>query len=71
MVCEGKLFHLHGANEKDTNSYKVPELVSSQEETDTRVILSECMQNKKVLIRTTDSEMFFIYLYYSKTELEG
>ena len=50
-------------------------LKSSQEETDTHVILY-CMYAKQkgfknVRIRTPDSDIFFICLHYAKTELQG
>ena len=46
LVYKAEPFHLHSTNEKDTNSLKVPELMSSQEETDTRVMLY-CMYAKQ------------------------
>ena len=39
LICEQEAFHLHSAYCKNTNSHKVSELKSSQEQTDSRVIL--------------------------------
>ena len=73
LICEEEAFHLHSADGKNTNSQKVLELKPSQEETDTRVTLY-CMYAKQkgyknIRIRTPDSDIFFICLYYAKTEL--
>ena len=75
LICEEAAFHLHGTDDKNTNSQKASELKSSQEETDTRVLLC-CMYAKQkgyknVRIRTPDSDIFFICLHYAKTELQG
>ena len=75
LICEEEAFHLHSTDGKNTNSQKVLELKSSQEETDTHVILY-CMYAKQkgyknVRIRTPDSDIFFICLHYTKTELQG
>ena len=75
LICEEEAFHLYSRDGKNTNSYKVPELKSSQEETDTHVILywmyAKQKGYKNVCIRTPDSDIFFIYLYFAKTELQG
>ena len=75
LICEEAAFHLHGTDGKNTNSQKASGLKSSQEETDTRVLLY-CMYTKQkgyknVRIRTPVSDIFFICLHYAKTELQG
>ena len=74
LVCEEEAFHLHNTDGKNTNSQIVSKLKSSQEGTDTHVILY-CMYAKQkgyknVRIRTPDSDIFFICLHYAKTELQ-
>ena len=74
IICEEGAFHLHSTDGKNTFSQKSSGLKSSQEETDTYVVLY-CMYAKRkgyknVRIRTLDSDVF-IYLYYAKTELQG
>ena len=64
LICEEEAFHLHSTNGKNANSQKVMELKSSQEETDTFVILY-CMYAKEkgyknVHIRTSDSDILFV-----------
>ena len=75
LICEEAAFHLHGTDDKNTNSQKASELKSSQEETDTRVLLCYMYAKQKgyknVRIRIPDSDIFFICLHYAKTELQG
>ena len=66
LICEEEAFHLHSTDGKNTNSRKVSELKSSQEWTDTRVILY-CMYAKQIgyknfRTRTPDSDIF-LYLF--------
>ena len=64
IICEEGAFHLHSTDGKNTFSQKSSGLKSSQEETDTYVVLY-CMYAKRkgyknVRIRTLDSNMLFI-----------
>ena len=68
-------FHLHRKDGKNTNSHKVSELKSPQEETDTLKILY-CMYGKQkgyknISIKTLDSGIFFICLHYAHSFLQG
>ena len=62
-VCQTNLTALHL-----TKSHKLSQLKSSQEKTDTKKLQKGY---KNVHIRTPDSDIFFICLYYAKTELQG
>ena len=67
LICEGKAFKISCINSKVQKSI-VPEIESDQEETDTRIILY-CFQAKldgfkNVVVRTPDSDIFFILLSY-------
>ena len=61
LICEEEAFHLHSTDGKNTNSQKVSELKSSQEETDTRVILyciyAKQKGYKNVRMRTPHSDI--------------
>ena len=46
LICEAEAFCLHSTDGKNTNSQKVSELKSSQEETDTCVIKTKRLQNR-------------------------
>ena len=75
LTYEKEAFHLHSTDGKNTNSHKVLELKSLQEEIDTCVILY-CMYTKQksyknARIRTSDSDIFLNCLYYAKTKLQG
>ena len=65
LICEKETFHLHS---KNTKSHKMSELKSSQEKADTKTFQKGY---KNVHLRTPDSDIFFICLYYAKTELQG
>ena len=75
MICKEEAFHLHNTNGKNTNSQKVLELKSSQKKTDTRVILYYMYAKQKgcknICKRTPDSDILFICLHYTKTELQA
>ena len=67
LICEEETSHLQSTHGKYTNSHKVSELKSSQEKADTKILQKGY---KNVHIRTPDSDIFFICLYYAKTELQ-
>ena len=67
LICEGKAFKLNSSNHVVTQS-EISEIESTQEETDTRVILY-CLHTrekgfKNVIVRSPDSDIFFILLSY-------
>ena len=68
LICEEEAFHLHSTDGKNINSHKVSELKSPQEKAETKALQKGY---KNVHIRTPDSDIFFICLYYAKTELQG
>jgi len=68
IVKEGKAYQLKSSNgEVMTN--EIPELSSDQEETDTRIILylhyAAKLGYKSAVVRTPDSDIFFIMLHHS------
>ncbi len=68
IVKEGKAYQLKSSNgEVMTN--EIPELSSDQEETDTRIILylhyDAKLGYKSAVVRTPDSDIFFIMLHHS------
>ena len=64
LICEEEAFHLHSTDGRNTNSPKVSELKSLQEETDTCVILY-CMYAKQKGYKN------ILCMHYAKTELQG
>lgn len=70
VVCEGKAYSLASDGEAVTMS-EVPALESDQEETDTRVVLycsyAESQKCKIVRVRSPDTDIYFILLYYALT----
>ena len=79
MIFNIDMCHSHSVKsiskdaDKNTNSHKVSELKFSQKEIDTPVLHVCKTQNgyKSARIRPPDSDIFFICLYYAKTELES
>lgn len=75
MICEGQANAISTVDGKKTVLKEIPELYSTLEETDSRVILY-CLYAKEnlykyVRIRTPDSDIFFICLNYAKNFLSG
>ena len=68
LVCKGRAYHLKADNGKVSAS-EITSLDSTQEETDTRVILySSYAQDEGynfVRVRRPDTDIFFILLYYA------
>ena len=68
-VCDEKVYKLSSDDSVLVKMTKVPELQSSQEETDTRVVLycNYAADNDYdyVKVRSPDSDIFFILLYYA------
>ena len=68
LICEGDAFHYTSLDGKTTASTDIRELNSTQEETDTRVVLyilyAKNKGYKTVQVRTPDSDIFFIILHY-------
>lgn len=68
-ICDEKAYKLSSDDGVSVNMTEVPELQSSQEETDTRVILYCSYAADKgydyVRVRSPDSDIFFILLYYA------
>ena len=69
VVCDEKPYKLSSDDSVSVKITKVPELQSSQEETDTRVVLycNYAADNDYdyVKVRSPDSDIFFILLYYA------
>jgi len=73
LICEGDGFELTSDGKK-TLCIEVPSLKSTQEETDSRVVLY-CIHAKEsgfkvVKVRSPDTDIFFILLHYANT-LQG
>ena len=70
LIVEGVAYQLTSVDGQSVNKEEVHELRSNQEETDTRVILylfyAKEHHYKHVTIRSPDSDIFFITLYYAK-----
>lgn len=68
-VCDEKAYKLRSDDGISVEMTEVPELQSSQEETDTRVVLYTNYAADKgydyVTVRSPDSDIFFILLYYA------
>jgi hypothetical protein len=73
-ICEGQAFSLTSEDGEKTMVTEIHTLRSSQEETDSRVILyckyGEDMGYKYVRVRSPDSDIFFILLHYAKSLLK-
>ncbi|KAK6184936.1 hypothetical protein SNE40_007284 [Patella caerulea] len=68
LICEGQAFQLT-SDGKTTTCNEIPSLASTQEETDSRVILY-CMYAKErgfrfVRVRSPDTDILYILLHYS------
>ena len=69
FVCEEECFKLEADSSK-VNCTKIANLGSSQEETDTKVVLHmmydvDNHHSSAILVRSPDSDIFFIFLYYA------
>ena len=69
LICEGRAYHLLSDGDS-TTCEEIVSLLSTQEETDSRVILY-CFYAKErgfkfVRVRSPDSDIFFILLYYAE-----
>lgn len=68
LICEGDAYLYTSSNGTATEVREMRELNSSQEETDTRVVLyiiyAKNKGYKTVQVRTPDSDIFFIILHY-------
>ena len=68
-VCDEKAYKLNSDDSVSVKMTEVPELQSSQDETDTRVVLYCNYASDKgydyVKVRSPDSDIFFILLYYA------
>ena len=71
LICDGKAILLTSDDGVSTKSTGIPELRSSQEESDTRIILyckyAESKGYQCVKIRSPDSDVFWILLHYAHT----
>ena len=69
LICEGKAYKLTSTNsDGEVTKTVLAEIESDQEETDTRVVLycfhAKSNGYKNVVVRTPDSDLFFILLSY-------
>ena len=71
FVCEENCFCLQSADGLQVTSELVPELVSSQEEADTRIVLhcqfADCLAGRvtNLIVQSPDTDVFILLLYYS------
>ena len=69
LICEGKAYQLTSTDGQTTNAEELPQLESSQEETDSRVILyvnyARSQRYDFVRVKSPDSDVFFILLHYA------
>ena len=76
VICirEGGAFLLSSEDGKKTEITEIQELSSSQEETDSRVIIScRCGKNigyKYIRVKSPDTDLFFILLHYAQAFTE-
>ena len=71
LIVEGAAYHLTSEDGKTTEKTEIESLRSTQEETDSRVVLY-CMYGKDkgyqyIRIKSPDSDVFFILLHYALT----
>ena len=71
IICEGAAYQLTSEDGQSTATMEIETLRSSQEETDSRVVLY-CMYGKNkgyeyIRIKSPDSDVFFILLHYALT----
>ena len=68
FICDGKA-HLTSEDGKSTIASEISSLESTQEETDTRVILyidyAQKNEYKYARVKSPDSDIFFILLHYA------
>ena len=73
IIDSEKAFKLNSNDGEETISTEVPELHSTMEQTDTRVVLyiKYAMDNgfKHVVVHSPDSDIFFILLSYARNYL--
>lgn len=72
LFCEGSTYLLTSDDGQVTKTVEIPALASSQEETDSRVVLyvkyaAGCPQYTHVRIKSPDSDIFFILLNFANT----
>jgi len=70
-ICEGTAYQLTSEDGKTTEKKEIETLLSTQVETDSRVVLY-CMYGKEkeyqyIRIKSPDSDVFFILLHYALT----
>lgn len=69
FICETKAYLITSDDGKTTHKEELKDLTSSQEETDSRVVLylkyAEQKQYKFVRVKSPDTDVFFILLYYA------
>ena len=74
LICEGESYQFTSQDGKKTVRTTIESLISTQEETDTRVVIYAmyCKEQgyKTVKVRTPDSDIFFILLHHV-VRLEG
>lgn len=68
FICEEKAFLITSTDGKKTTKVEIPSLCSTQEETDSRIILylnyARDKEYKFVRVKSPDSDIFFILLHY-------
>ena len=72
FICEGKAYLLTSVDGDTTQTIEIPTLHSTQEETDTRVVLYAryamgCQKYKNVRVKLPESDIFFILLYFAES----
>ena len=71
LICEGTAYLLTSEDGLSTTKMEIASLTSTQEETDTRVVLyCKYAQNKRykyVRVKSPDSYIFFILLHHAST----
>ena len=70
LICDGKAFRFTSVDGVHTMREDLTSLDSDQEETDSRVVLyckyGEELGYKFITVRSPDTDVFFILLYYAK-----
>jgi hypothetical protein len=70
LICDGVPYILTSEDGTTTSSHRIDMMVSSQEETDTRIILyceyAQSQNYEYVRVKSPDTDVFFILLHYAR-----
>ena len=72
FVCDESCVCLHSADGISVTATEIPELISTQEEADTRIILhclyaAERQETEAIVVKSPDTDVFILLVYYVQT----